>query len=307
MKDFSGKIKRRLDEEFSSLVQNLHEKWSSHSPPSRFVIVCNIRTGSTMLQNLLNSHPNARCFFELFHRHKTSIAFGVKGYRRKNTDKILVNLRNENPVLFLEQQIFSKQPKYIQAVGFKLLYSQCRRGRQWWDEPEYDFWWEDVGPEPKWEGNTRYLWDFLAEERIPIIHLTRNNLLESKVSALIAQHTGQWGIGATGGMRTQAIPKKIRLDIEEFEKDLRGEELFRKEVRKRFAQSPMLEVTYEDLIGAQKKELSRVLKFLGLNNYELNTPTQKLRDYNLPELIENYSDLKSYFSGSPFEFMFIHS
>lgn len=244
-----------------------------------------------MLQQLLNSHPSCRCFFELFHRHKSSIAFGVKGYRKRSADPKYVKLRNDDPVGFLEQVIYQKQPRHIQAVGFKLLYPQCRKGAQFWDEPEYAFWWKEAGIEPKWNEGREYLWDFLAREKIHIIHLLRENQLARKVSGLLAQKTGKWGVGATGGFQVAPISAKIYIDPREYELDLRGEEHFRSEVRTRFPGNPFIETTYEKLITEKQTEHSRLLDFLALPQRPLNTPTRVQRSNSVEDIVENYQEL----------------
>ncbi|MEM9922926.1 MAG: hypothetical protein AAF915_04115 [Cyanobacteria bacterium P01_D01_bin.50] len=130
----------------------------SHEDYQKFVIVCNIRTGSTMLCSLLSSHSQVLCFFELFHRHKKSIPFSVPGYQAKSNNLKIVNLRNNDPVTFLNTEIYKPQKKMIKAVGFKLLYPPGRTDNRWWNSSEYDRCWKDVGYEPSWNTAKSDLW-----------------------------------------------------------------------------------------------------------------------------------------------------
>ncbi len=241
-----------------------------------------------MLQNLINSHPNARCFFELFHRHQSRISFGVKGYSRRSNTPNLIRQRNDDPVSFVERYIFGRHSSDILAVGFKMLYSQCRRGIQFWDEPRFSFWWQNIGKEPKWEKGDRDLWSYLVEKKISIIHLTRNNVLEGKISAMLAQNTGKWGIGATGGRNVHQYNKKIYVNPNEFRIDLEGEKLFRAEIRQIFKNNPLLELTYEELVDVGGSSHSKLIKFLNLPKADLVTPTVKLSNYDIRDVIENY-------------------
>jgi len=87
-----------------------------------FVILCGIRTGSTMLTSFMGNHPDALVFFELFKADRSQVPFGVDGFRGKAHDREIVELRNTDPVQFLKQEVFRVHPPHLNAVGFKLLY-----------------------------------------------------------------------------------------------------------------------------------------------------------------------------------------
>ncbi|MFZ2900379.1 MAG: sulfotransferase [Saprospiraceae bacterium] len=290
--NLAHKIRSKAIEDLAWLKQIIAEKSASGIPPTRFVIISNIRTGSTMLQNLINSHPNARCFSELFHRHKDSIAFGIEGYKRRGANPAYVQFRNENPVGFLEQNIFKGHPKNIYAVGFKLLYTQCRQGFQFWEGEEYAYWWHNVGIEPKWETGKRCVWEYLASEKIRIIHLTRNNFLESKVSSLVAQETGKWSMITTRESIGKGF-KKVYLNPKEILNDLKAEGYFREETRQRFKDNSLLETTYEALTENREEELIKIQTFLNLPQKKMNSPTKKQAKYSLQEVVENYDEISS--------------
>lgn len=62
---------------------------------SRFVIVCNGRTGSNMLVSYLNSHPEILCFNEVFHLNAPILGFP---YERLIDKKKLKEKRKEDPI-----------------------------------------------------------------------------------------------------------------------------------------------------------------------------------------------------------------
>jgi len=277
----------------------------SQSDYQKFVIVCNIRTGSTLLSSLLSSHPQVVCFFELFHRHLESIPFSVPGYQAKGNRQDIVNMRNADPVQFLKTEIYKPQQQKMRAVGFKLLYPQCRQDNPWWNEPEFDRWWERVGREPSWASAKSDLWKYLQENTdIAIIHLKRKNLLRSKLSGLIAQTSGKWGVGATGGIGTMASKIQVNLDFKECLSDFEAHRRMETEADEFFTHHRKLDLTYEELVGDLYATSQKVQNFLSVDQHSLKAKTQKQSKWPLSEVITNYDQLKQNFSNTPWHDLF---
>lgn len=76
-----------------------------------FVIVCLGRTGSTHLVSLLDSHPEIRCFGELFTHHEATL------------DEAFVNSPLDDPVEYVAQVT---APLTERVVGFKLPLNSVR-------------------------------------------------------------------------------------------------------------------------------------------------------------------------------------
>lgn len=76
-----------------------------------FAIVCLGRTGSTHLVSLLDSHPDIRCFGELFTHHEGTL------------DEAFVTSRIDDPVDYVAQLT---APLAERAVGFKLPLNSIR-------------------------------------------------------------------------------------------------------------------------------------------------------------------------------------
>lgn len=293
-----NKIQRKLNE-----YQHRLDNWAmdqallpTHSNYQKFVIICNIRTGSTMLCSLLSSHSQVKCFFELFHRHTDSIPFSLPGYQAKSNNSTIVSLRNADPAAFLRQEIYKPQKIQVKAVGFKLLYPQGRTGTPWWNGPEFARWWEKVGPEPVWDGKKSDLWSYLEENTdIAVIHLKRKNLLRSKVSAGIAQRSGNWGVGATGGLGSRSNVQ-FALDFDECLQDFEAHRRMEDEADLVFENHRKLNLTYEELTQETAIAVASVQEFLGLERQALVTQTKKQANQPLSEVISNYSQLKSQFS-----------
>lgn len=76
-----------------------------------FAIVCLGRTGSTHLVSLLDSHPDIRCFGEIFTHHESTL------------DEAFVNSPLDDPVEYVTQL---SAPLSERAVGFKLPLNSIR-------------------------------------------------------------------------------------------------------------------------------------------------------------------------------------
>ena len=295
------KVSRRLNEYEHQLINAMIDSHflPSHHNYKKFLIVCNIRTGSTMLCSLLSSHSQVLCFFELFHRHLSSVPFSVPGYQAKSKNQKIVDLRNNDPGKFLDREIYKNHHKKIKAVGFKLLYTQGRSNNPWWNSSEYDRWWKDVGKEPCWNSDKSNLWQYLKENKdIAIIHLKRNNLLKAKVSALTAQTTGNWGIGATGGIDKNNTLVKCELDFDECLQDFEASRRMEDETDDFFAEHKRLVITYEELVENTDNITNKIQDFLGLETQNLVVQTQKQATQPISEVIDNYQQLKTEFSNT---------
>lgn len=79
--------------------------------PITFVILCLGRTGSTHLQSLLDSHPDIRCFGELFTGNAHTF------------DEVFLASPHDDPAAYLEELT---RPVEARAVGFKLPVNSIR-------------------------------------------------------------------------------------------------------------------------------------------------------------------------------------
>lgn len=111
------------------------------------VILCDKRTGSTFLQNCLDSHPDITCYDELF-----MIRTGLKKRHGQFMYRHMMNTKKWSKNNFINY--LGEQNK---NVFFKLIYDQC------------DFWKLDK---------------IIKKENFKIIHLLRNNHLKKAISGL---------------------------------------------------------------------------------------------------------------------------
>lgn len=247
-----------------------------HRDYCRFIILSRGRSGSTFLNGLLNSHRQIVSFGELF-RFYDSIGWDLGPYDRYWQSARLLSLSQRDAVGFLERRVFTKYPRQISAVGFKMFYYHAR----------------DDSRQP--------VWPFLQSQRdLRVIHLKRSNTLDVIVSEKKAFMTDRWvnNIGA------KEQPFSISLDYNECLQRFSREEQMQEEGDAYFAGSHMLEVFYEDLAADYEREIGRVLDFLGVSREPVRPSTYKQSSQRLSEAISNYWELKGMFSGTEWENFF---
>jgi LPS sulfotransferase NodH len=241
----------------------------------KFVILTRARTGSNFLVSLLQSHPQIRAFEELFPKLETKIHWGYPNYPRSAQ---ILNIREEEPLRFLEDIVFREFPKAVSAVGFKLFYYQAQGS------------------------NKQQVWDYLRQNRdIKIIHLKRKNLLQVCLSYYLAKTTNQW-ILKQGSQLSDSGSINLNYNdcLQLFEETRRWEH----DSDLMFAEHPKIEVTYEDLVADTAGQSKSIQAFLGVKPQSLSALTLRQNTRALSERIANYPELKQQFEGTPWYIFF---
>ena len=266
-----------------------------------FILLCDIRTGSNMLASYLRSHSNVLMLSEIFKHSDSKVYFSVDGFRTRARDDEVVALRDTDPVQFLEQEVFRTYPAYLEAVGFKLLYTQARSQKMWWDGPEYADWWEHMDDRHRtvWREAHSDVWSYLRSRTdVKIIHLVRQNLLRQKLSAKMAQTTNTWGKPADASSNPDDKPQ-VRLDPETCRRDFAAKERMRREAEEHFERHDLLQVSYEQLTDTPSETLRRIQRFLSLRVEPLQTEKRKQETRSLHEAISNYEALHGALADTP--------
>ena len=126
-------------------------KRSKYTP---FIVISRQRSGSNLLVNALQSHPQFKVYGELF---------------RGGADESVKTAVLKSAADYIDQNIFKKYPPEIKAVGFKIFYQH-----------------------PVWDPSDRVWQHLQGMENLRVIHLRRRNLLKAFVSWKIAQKTDVW-------------------------------------------------------------------------------------------------------------------
>lgn len=236
---------------------------------TRFCILTYGRTGSRMLKGLLDSHTMVRCHGELFGENMSSLAAPGSDAHRE-----LQRERAADPAGFLERRAFD--PGGARAVGVKILYRQL------------------FG---QWGG----LLEALKRDRqVRVIHLIRGNGIKRFMSEQAIRFTGVHEVPADC---TPPAIDPIAVHVPDLLASLAVIERESGAVRELFREHPLMEVTYEDLVGQPDHALARVQEFLGVPVERLAVNVRKVLPDDLRAVIANLDEVIEALRGTPFEHM----
>ena len=147
--------------------------------------------------------------------------------------------------------------------------------------------------------------ELLKEERVYIIHMSRRNMVKQAVSWIRASRlydaTGDWNLYKDAD-RLAALtidPAEFRTRLEQLEK--------RERVLRDYVMSlelPTLSLYYEDLFVDKRNTIDLVLPFLGVQPQPVEGAALKNTSDDLRQAIENFDELRSLYTGTPYEAMF---
>ncbi|HZZ29623.1 MAG TPA: type II secretion system protein GspG [Pirellulales bacterium] len=239
----------------------------------KFVLLGHPRSGSSMIIDALDNHPQIVAFAELFHRKRIDFAFGSY----ENHSAKLMEFRNKWPLEFLEQYVFASYPDHVKAVGFKLF------------------------PEQVENHTFRCIWKWLQRnQEVQIIYLKRRNLLATYTSLKIAEQTTKFKIGSESERSQAVVHLKPRQCIAEW----RSRQRYNKVIDKKIAGHETLDWFYEDVSQTPAEHLRQAQQFLGVDVCDLKINMIKQEVRPLSVAIENYTELQQHFLGTPWESFF---
>jgi LPS sulfotransferase NodH len=239
-----------------------------------FVVIGRSRVGSNLLRGLLNAHPEVVAFGEVF-RDVSSLDWDHTGYFQSASMGSLVR---RDPVAFLDTKVFGRYPRSVRAVGFKLFYYHAR------------------------QPDLASVWDYLeARTSVKIVHLKRQNLLQTHLSRHRAALSDRW-VDTAGNLDPAPA---VRLDYEECLKDFRQTRAWEEECDRAFARHPLLQMHYERLAADRTGEIERLQVFLGLSPHAVEPTTFQQAKQPLSAAIVNYGELEERFRATPWAEFFV--
>jgi len=247
-----------------------------HSDYCRFIILGTARSGSNFLRGLLNSHTQIVAFGELFRSHD-SIGWELPPYDTYLQSRRLISLMHSNPGGFLEKKVFTRFPRHIAAVGFKIFYYHAQ------------------------DDSRTGVWAYLRDRKdLRIIHLKRHNTLRVIISLKKAFVTNRW-TNTTGIEEGSPV---LPLDYEECLEAFTWAQETKRRYDTYFKDSNKLDVCYETLSSHYEREMKRVQEFLGTDFEAVKPATFRQAHQPLSQTISNYWELKERFTGTPWEVFF---
>lgn len=237
--------------------------------PTPYCIVTHGRTGSNLLCSLLRSHPKV---------HDAGEALGDWAFAHEGST-LRRDLLERGSTAYVTAMY--RRQRLESASGIKVLYAQF--------EPEY--------AARQGVPDLVDLLTFLRRERaIRIIHLKRENRLETLVSMDVArdvrEHRLVAGDGAAHGSTISLSPQRC---VQEFTRIGEWEKRF----DDAFRQHALLDVTYEALVADRDHESRRVQDFLGVPLRPLQTDLRKQIRRPMAQVIENYAELTAALAATP--------
>jgi LPS sulfotransferase NodH len=245
---------------------------------TNFVVLSTQRSGSTWLVDMLNSHPRVLAQSELF-------MHGGEGHPKWGGDRDLLywqtfiadkgggRLARPYWLWHYLGRAFAARPG-IDAVGFKLMYSQLTR-------------------------ISKPLMPALWLKRARIIHLIRRNALD----VVLSKEAGAARDGVLHARDGQTVESvRLRLSPEDLLARMTAHERAVAGARVRFKRVgvPYQEVLYEDLVENEQAGFDALFRFLEVAPQRVSSSLQKVNPTAHKELIENYGEVRDALEGTPF-------
>ena len=247
---------------------------SEEEQSARFAIVSSARSGSNMLQSLLDRHPEVRCYGEIFN---PSYPLGYQKWANRSLFKrLFCKYGRDRSVQEYLDSLFEFPRDSVTAVGFKVMYpGQFNRCAI------FPFYWQ--------------------EHSFKIVRLVRDNLLRRYVSGQIARRDERW---SSNQAREDVVT--IRVTPEEARTSLRKMELINRNIDAVVAEFDSITVKYEQLVNGSADVIGKVCSFLGVSAESLDrleARTARQNPYSLAVLIENYEEIRTSLRHTEYEWM----
>ena len=235
-------------------------------PAQPFVIVGAARSGSTLLQSLLGSHPHVVCMNEILGRsaRKTQFRRYYAGQRGR-----LRQVGKQDPARLAETVLLSPQPPGVRAIGFKLLYNQPA-DLQKRDE----------------------LWNRLASWPELRVLRTVSNPARSALSFCIAMETGKWV--------NQQVDGDIRVDTDLLLNRLRKDDQRAAKVASLFTDGQVLDVRAKEVLHDPEASAA-LLRHIGVEPRPLTTTTKRQNPVDMAQVVANYDEVLAALEGTEWE------
>ena len=238
--------------------------------PTRFILLCHARTGSTLLGSLLASHPQISGAGEYYKVLKRRVQDGLHR-------QLVFRLARRYPPLYLDWRAFrcgrpvfgcKFTPPY--AADFERSITALHR-RGW-----------------------------------RIVHLQRRDVVTSTLSGMVASMNKRW---STSVGETPPTPSLMRLDPLAFLNAVRHRLALNDQEERSLAGLPRLKVVYEDDLAdadCWPATTERVFAYLDLSPVPARSAVQKTWSRPYSEIIENYAELIEVVGNSDLADLLLH-
>lgn len=242
----------------------------------RFLVLAGRRSGTTLLVESLDSHPDIECRKDVFSIRRRWRYFQVDykdglfyPYRTASLQhRIDYILRRRRLIGSFLAGVFSPTGG-VKAKGIRLSYEQSRK-------------YPAVIP-------------WVLDNDIRVVHLIRENGLKAIVSHFTAKKRGLTHTTSKVAKVTLRLPpRELMAALVKREREV-------ERYRALFRDRPYGEVSYESFLARKEEETRRLLGFLGIDRYApLTSRLVKQNPDSLREILENYDEIARALHGTPF-------
>jgi LPS sulfotransferase NodH len=232
-----------------------------------FILLSVARSGSNLLRDCLNQHASIRCFGEVF---KKSFVNEVDWQFFAKMDSNIDRLHADDLVSFWKLILERGQADDV-VIGAKLFYYHR-------------------------EGNE--IWRYLASSRTPVIHLVREELIDSYLSLKLAEASGVWQQPKSNTMETD-YERNISIDLADFERYCKRMQRYVEQATLLFKDNPFLNISYSSLISDRENVMAAIYEFLDVPNEPTSPRLVKQRSHNRGELITNWEETAKFIESNP--------
>jgi hypothetical protein len=239
-------------------------------PASRFVILSTQRSGSNFLEDRLAGHPAISMYRGEVFRKTLHAPTAYRGYRDAKVSRRLLGA--VAPAAVKAQYLrwlHRSAPKDAPVIGFRVMYDQLRRNPS--------------------------IASILLVTRTPVIHLVRENVLETYVSVVAARQSGLY---VTRSTKKKTPP--VVIDAASLVNELERRVALIDRHRRLLRASPSIEVGFDLLVDGPEQADTTTLGFLGLEPVPLGSRIQRSGDRPLTDRIANIDEVTDALRGSAF-------
>lgn len=229
----------------------------------KFLILGAARSATTFLVENLNFNPACLCFTEILKEKHLEILFNDVFIEKKYYNTIC-QLRQKNPIIFVNDFIFGPYNPIYQAIGFKLLYYHLDS--------------KNIFPLKKY---------FIENNDIAIIEIERENLLKSFTSMKLASANNLWHTTDKNFIQTSTV----NIDLFEASSYFKYVLDKRKEFNSIFQQNSKIKIKYNDLINDTENTMNKIQYFLNIPEIKTKTNLIKMEHRKIFQVIENYEEI----------------
>jgi LPS sulfotransferase NodH len=232
-----------------------------------FILLSVARSGSNLLRDYLNQHESVRCLGEVFKKSFVDEpewqSFAKMGLN--------INRLHADDLVSFWKLILERGRADDVVIGAKVFYYHR-------------------------EGNE--IWRHLASSRTPVIHLVREELIDSYLSLKLAVASGVW-TQPKNNMMEAGYERNISIDLADFEKYCARIQRYVEQARILFQNNPCLNISYSSLINDHNNVMAEIYSFLDVPNQPTSPRLIKQRSHEREELIINWNETADFVSKNP--------